>query len=137
MSTLSSLFARALLALAGIGFLVGFFLPWFRLGTTASVSGLGLLVTDGEIVELVTGPDRILLFAVPLLGVGVTVGAIAGHRIGVWLALIAGVLVLGGGLYTLINLFVSTTGPGMWLVVASALTSLVVGVLALASRTPK
>ncbi len=132
---LGSFVARVLLGAAGLGLVLGFFLPWVSIGGAAAISGLGLLVTQGELVDLITGPYRILLFAVPLLGSGLLVGALSGHRITVWLALAAGIAVLSGGLYTVIRLFLSSTGLGMWVVVASALISLAVGLLTMGRRS--
>jgi hypothetical protein len=130
-TALGSLTARVLLISAGLGFVIGFFMPWFTVGTAVSMSGLGLLLTQGEVVELVTGPHRILLVAVPLLGAGLIVAGFVGHKSAIWLALVTGGLVILGGAYTLLRLFFDTTGTGMWLVVASALLSLAVALLSL------
>jgi hypothetical protein len=133
-TALGTLVARVLLGAAGAGLLLGFFLPWVTLGRAAAVSGFGLLLTQGELVELLTGPYRMLLLAVPLLGAGLCVGALTGHRVATWLALLTALLVLGGGLYTLVRLFLSSTGLGMWIVVGSALLALAVGLLTLGRR---
>jgi hypothetical protein len=126
--------ARSLWMAAGAGLLLGFFLPWFSVGQTASVSGLGLLATSGDLVQLVTGPHRFLLFSVPLLGVALVVSSAMGHRAAAWTALLTGAIILGGGLYTMVRLFFDTTGFGMWLVVGSALLALVVALLVVGSE---
>ena len=46
-----------------------------------------------------------------------------------WFAVASGVLIMVGGLYTALRTFLSATGLGMWIVVASALVSLIVGLL--------
>src|SRR5690349_5752979 len=48
--------ARLLMIATGAGFVVGFFMPWITLGNAAQVSGLGLLTTSGDVVDLVSGP---------------------------------------------------------------------------------
>lgn len=125
---------RGLLILAGAGLIVGFFMPWLTIGTLASISGLGLMVADGEAVAMISGSHRVLLFAVPLLGAGLIFGGITGHRAAAWLALITGVVVVGDGLLTLIRLFFDTTGAGMWLVILCSLTSLGLGLLAVGRK---
>ena len=127
---LGSWTARVLLALAGAGLTVGFFFPWFKMGG-AAVSGLGLMIMQGDIVEFVSWPQRAMLFAVPMFGVGLTVAAFTGHRLALWIALGASALVLGGGAYTLITLFFGVTGVGMWILVGCALLSLAVAMLTL------
>jgi hypothetical protein len=126
--------ARSLWMVAGAGLLLGFFLPWMTIGQTASVSGLGLLVTSGELVQLVTGPHRFLLFSVPVLGAALVVSAAMGRRVAAWIAVLAGAVILAGGLYTMIRLFLDTTGFGMWLVVGSSLVALVVALLVIGSE---
>jgi hypothetical protein len=121
--------ARLLLMAAGLGFLVGFFMPWVTLGSAAQVSGLGLMSSQGELIDLFTGPYRFLLFSVPVLGTALLIAAVSGRRVAVWLALFTGTLTVLGGLYTVIRMFLSATGLGMWMVVISALISLAIGLL--------
>lgn len=129
-TALGSFTARVLLVCAGAGFVVGFFLPWFNLGG-AAFSGLNLLVLQGQVVEFVTAPQRILMFSVPMFGAALAVTGFIGHRIALWLALGAAVVVVGGGMYTLVKLFFGATGMGMWIVVGSALMALAVALLTL------
>ena len=126
----ASFTARVLLVIAGVGFVAGFFFPWLKIGGAAA-SGLGLLVMQGDAVEFVSWPQRILMFAVPLLGSALLVTGFIGHRIALWLGLAAGIVVIGGGTYTLIRLFFGATGTGMWIVVGSALLALSVALLSL------
>ena len=133
-TTTRSWLARGSLILAGLALGLGFFLPWLRLAGLASISGFGLMVTDGQAVEMISGPHRLLLFAVPLFGVARVIGGITGHRIAAWLALAAGVIVVGDGLVTLVMLFLNTTGIGMWLVIGGSLMALVTGLLTVGPR---
>lgn len=126
---LGGLTARSLMVMTGLGFICGFFMPWITLGNAAQVSGLGLLTTSGEIVDLVSGPYQFLIFSVPLLGVGLLAGGFTGRSFAPWFAVASGVLIMVGGLYTALRTFLSATGLGMWIVVASALVSLIVGLL--------
>lgn len=65
-----------------------------------------------------------MLFAVPVFGLLLVIGAAIGHRLTLWAALAIGLCVLGFGMYTVIRLFLQTTGFGMWLVVGSSLLAL-------------
>jgi hypothetical protein len=125
---------RGLLGLAGLGLLVGFFMPWLVLGHVAALSGFSLMVTRGEVVEMISGSHRVMLFAVPLLGVVLLAGAFFGHRSMVWIGTISGVCLLVFGLFTLISLFFATTGLGMWVVVFSAFLALGVGLVGIGKR---
>lgn len=127
-TALGSFTARVLLVCAGVGFVIGFFLPWFNMGG-AAISGLNLLVLQGDAVEFITAPQRILMFSVPMFGAALLVTGFIGHRIALWLALCGAVVVVGGGVYTLIKLFFGATGMGMWIVVGSALLALAVALL--------
>lgn len=126
----ASFTARLLLVIAGAGFVGGFFFPWVRFSGIAH-SGLGLLVLQGDVVEFISWPQRLLMFAVPLFGAMLLVTAFIGHRIALWLALAASLVVIAGGAYTLIKSFFGLTGMGMWIVVGSALLSLAVALLTL------
>ena len=119
---------RVALGAAGVGLVVGFFLPWFNLGTLMSVSGFGLVVSSGAAVEGLSGPHRALLFVVPFSGLALLATAVRGPRVATWVALASGVFILAYGLYTLLRLFFDATGAGMWLVVGSALLALGVGI---------
>ncbi len=122
---------RGLFAACGAALLIGFFLPWVKIGALLTVSGLSLLVSSGEMVGMLSGSNRFLLIAVPLLGILLLGGSILGKRITRALAVVgAGLFLLGGFLIT-IRLFVSSTGLGMWLVLFSAILALSVGMLSL------
>lgn len=120
---------RVALGLSGLGLFVGFFLPWVRFGKMVSASGFGLMVSQGEIVQVLSGPARTLLLAVPVLGAMLLFGAATGHAASLWVALFAGVLVIGYGLFMLVTLFLQTTGLGLWVVVACAFLSLIMALL--------
>ena len=129
-SAFASYTARVLLALAGAGLTVGFFFPWVKLAGIAQ-SGLGLIIMQGDAVEFVSWPQRAMVLAVPMFGVGLAVAAFTGHRLALWIALAASALVLGGGAYTLITVFFGMTGVGMWILVGSALLAFAVAMLTL------
>ena len=46
---------RLVVSLAGLGLLVGFFLPWLRFGDVAAVSGLSLMVSLAAVALAMTG----------------------------------------------------------------------------------
>ena len=127
--------SRILLGLAGLGLLVGFFLPWIRLGNTLVLSGFSLSVSSGDAVDVVSGPSSALLFVVPVSAVALMVCAYLGHRISVWVALLSSVILLGYGAFTVVRLFLQSTGAGMWLVVGCAMLSFAVGLIGYGRRT--
>jgi hypothetical protein len=45
---------------SGIALVIGFFMPWLTLSGLASISGFGLMIADGQAVEMVLnkGPLR-------------------------------------------------------------------------------
>jgi hypothetical protein len=122
---------RVLFGGCGAALLIGFFMPWFKVGALLSVSGLSLLVSSGEMVGLLSGSNRFLLVIVPLLGAALLGGSVLGSR-ATRLGAVAGAgLFLLGGLFLTIRLFLSSTGTGMWLVVLSALLALSVGLISI------
>lgn len=132
--TLGTWVVRSLLGFSGLGLLVGFFMPWVVLLKARGGSGFDLLTGRIELLELLFEPSRAMLLAIPLFGVGLIGGAVTGHRVALWAALFAGISLLGYGLYTLITVFLATTGVGMWIVVASALLALCLGIYGVATK---
>jgi hypothetical protein len=130
----TNLLIRVAFTAAGLALLAGFFLPWVRVAGVAAISGLGLMGSEGAAVEVVAGSHRFLLFAVPLFGVLLMAAGVTGHRAGRWVAVTAGVVVIGGGIATLVVMFFRTTGSGMWLVLFGALAALVTGLLTIQHR---
>jgi hypothetical protein len=122
---------RALFGGCGAALLVGFFMPWFKLGALLTVSGLTLLVSSGEMVGMLSGSNRFLLVIVPLLGVVLLGGSILGTRVTRIIAVAGSGLFLLGGMFITIRLFLSTTGTGMWMVLFAALLALSVGLIAI------
>jgi hypothetical protein len=123
-----SILLRAIFGICGAALLVGFFMPWFLAGALLSLSGFALVFSSGQMVGMLSGA-RILLFAVPLLGVLLLGGSILGHRLTSWVAVGGSAVILLYGFYSLIRVFITTTGFGMWLVIASALLSLCFGLI--------
>lgn len=120
---------RLLFGLCGSLLLIGFFLPWVAAGALLSISGLGLVFASGEMVSMISGSNRFMLFAVPLLGVLLLGASILGHRTTRWLAVVGAGALLLFGLFIVLKLFITSTGLGMWLVIFSALASLSVGLV--------
>jgi hypothetical protein len=131
----AALAMRVVFAVCGMGLLVGFFLPWFTVGELMSVSGLGLVFSDGQMVHMLSGANRFLLFAIPALAVVLVVGAVFGNRVVSFAAVGGGLLILGYGIYTLVRLFLSSTGPGMWLVIFSSVVALAIGLVDVGRRS--
>jgi hypothetical protein len=125
--------SRGLLAMAGMGLLIGFFMPWIRFGNMVVLSGFSLWASSGEAVEVISGPRRALLFMVPLSAIALMVCAYVGHKLSIWVALIASTILLGYGAFTIIRLFVESTGLGMWMVVGSAMLTFAVALIGLGS----
>ena len=120
---------RGLFGVCGALLLIGFFMPWFIVGTMVSMSGLSLVFASGEMVGMLAGANRFLLIAVPLLGTLLLGGAILGKRMTRWLAIAGSGLILLFGFVILVRLFISSTGLGMWLVILSALLGLSIGLV--------
>lgn len=123
---------RGLVFLAGIGLLVGFFLPWLRLGQFAALSGLSLMVSSGSAVDALAGPARGFLLLVPVCGAALVGCGWLGPRPSILAALVAGIAIVSFGLFTLARVFFETVGSGMWIVTASALVSMGVGIAGIA-----
>lgn len=123
---------RVVVFLAGIGLLVGFFMPWLRFGQFAAVSGLSLMVSSGEAVDALAGPSRGMLILIPASGAALLGASVFGPRVAGMAALGTGIAILGFGLFTLARLFLETMGSGMWVVVGSALLAVGAGVAGLA-----
>lgn len=130
-SRTGALLGRSLLGFAGLTLLLGFFLPWITLGQVVALSGFGLLVSGGDSTQVFSGPPRALLFLVPLAALALAACAYTGHRISNWVALIASFTLLAYGAFTLIWLFIDTTGLGIWLVVLAALVTFGVSLVSL------
>jgi hypothetical protein len=120
---------RVLFGLCGSLLLIGFFLPWVAAGALLSISGLGLVFASGEMVGMVSGSNRFMLVAVPVLGVLLLCASILGHRATRWLAVVGAGALLLFGFFIVLKLFITSTGLGMWLVIFSALASLSVGLV--------
>lgn len=126
---LRTMVVRVVLALCGLVMFVGFFLPWMELGNVMEASGFQLILGSGEMVDRFFGPQRWVLLAVPVLGTLLVIVAVVGHRIVAWIAVLAGLTVLGFGLLRLLTFFFETTGMGVWLIVSAAFVALVGGLL--------
>jgi hypothetical protein len=126
---------RGAFVLAGAGLLIGFFLPWVKLGALVSVSGFGLVFAEGDVVSMISGSNRFLLFAIPLLAVTLMVLGVLGQKAASWVGAAGGVAVLGYAVYTVLSLFLASTGIGMWLVAASTLVALSLGFIDLGRRS--
>lgn len=126
---------RAAFLLCGLALTIGFFLPWATVGTAIELTGAGLVFSGGDVVQALSGSGRFILFLVPLLGVGLVVGAVMGHRATPWVAALGAGALLVFGVINVILLFISTTGLGMWMVVFASLGALTLGVLSAARRS--
>jgi len=133
-AAIATMIMRVALGLAGLGLVVGFFLPWVRLGDVLVLSGLGMSLTSGEVIQTLSGPFRAIVFVVPVAGLVLLATAIRGARAIGAAGLACGLLVFATGALTLIGAFLDSTGAGMWVVVISALTATAVGFVAYRSR---
>lgn len=116
---------------AGLGLLIGFFLPWLRFGEVAAVSGLSLMVSSGTVVNALAGPSRSLLVIIPVAGAALIASSILAPRLIPFVSLLSGLAILLFGLFTLARVFLQTVGLGMWIVVVSALVAMAIGIAAL------
>lgn len=123
---------RGLVLLAGIGLLIGFFLPWLRFGQFAALSGLSLMVSSGTAVDALAGPARGFLLLIPACGAALVGCGWIGPRASILAALVAGLAIVAFGLFTLARVFFETVGTGMWIVTASAVLALGAGIAGIA-----
>jgi hypothetical protein len=130
----TSMPVRIVFVVCGLALLTGFFLPWFKLGNLLQVSGMGLVFTQGEAVGMLSGPNRFLLVAVPILGFLLVLGAGFGLRVTPWVAVVGACIILLYGLFTVMQLFISSTGFGMWLVILASIASLGIGLFGVGRR---
>lgn len=116
---------------AGLGLLIGFFLPWLRFGEVAVVSGLSLMFSSGTVVNALAGPSRGLLIIIPAAGAALVASSLLAPRLVPFTSLLSGLAILLFGLFTLARVFFQTVGLGMWVVVVSALVATAIGIAAL------
>jgi hypothetical protein len=128
-------FARAVAFAVGAGLLIGFFLPWLKLGEAAAFSGFALLASSGQVIDALAGPSRGLLLLIPLAGTAIIASSIAGPRAATTASLISGLLILCFGFYTALRVFLGSTGLGMWLVVLCALLATGLGLASSGRRS--
>ena len=130
-----SLAARIVYVLSGSVMLAGFFMPWIKLGDLVSLTGLGLALSEGQAVSMLTGSGNFLLLAVPVFGLLLLLGGIFAFRGLGWLSVLGAVVIFGYGFYTAMTLFLSSTGLGMWLVIAATFLASAFGLVSLGKRT--
>jgi hypothetical protein len=126
---------RAALILCGASLMVGFFMPWLTVGELMSVSGLGLAFSNGQMVTMISGSHRFLLLAIPAVALLLVIGGIVGNRLAPWSAVIGGLVILGYGFFTVVRMFISSTGLGMWIVLGSVVLALAIGLVEIAGRS--
>jgi hypothetical protein len=129
------LVSRVLLGIAGLGLLAGFFMPWLRFGDMVVLSGFSLSASSGDAVEVISGRGRALLFMVPISALALMACAYTGHRISIWVALLSSAVLLAYGAFTIVRLFLASTGVGMWIVVGCALLAFAIGLIGYGRRT--
>lgn len=132
-----SILLRAIFGACGVALLAGFFMPWFLAGALLSLSGFALVFSSGEMVGMLSGANRFLLVAVPLLGILLVAGSALASRVTSWIAVVGSAMILLYGFYSLIRVFITTTGFGMWLVIGSSLLALCFGLIHLGRGTAK
>jgi hypothetical protein len=130
------LVSRVVFGLCGAALLVGFFMPWFSVGQFLSMSGFGLVFTSGQLVGLLAGANRSLLIAVPLLGIVLIVGSVWGHRVTSWFAAGGAFTLLAFAFISVMHVFLSSTGAGMWIVVLATFITLGMGAFGVGRRSP-
>jgi hypothetical protein len=127
---------RVVFGLCGAALLVGFFMPWFLVGQFLSMSGFGLVFTSGQLVGLLAGTNRSLLVAVPLLGIVLIIGSVWGHRVTSWFAAGGAFALLAVAFISVLHVFLSSTGAGMWIVVLATFVTLGMGAFGIGRRSP-
>ncbi|HTQ02727.1 MAG TPA: hypothetical protein VMI54_02680 [Polyangiaceae bacterium] len=106
------------------------------MGAFLSLSGFGLVFTNGQMVGLLAGANRTLLIAVPLLGVALLIGSVWGLRVTSWVAALGSFAILAFAFYSVMRVFLASTGLGMWFVVLATFVALGTGVFGVGRRAP-
>ena len=130
----STFTTRVLLFLAGVGLLIGFFLPWVSL-EAVQLSGFNLVVTSGRAVDALAGPNSGLLILIPVLALSLIASTVFLPRVAVWVGMATGTTIILYGVYTLMRAFLGTTGAGMWITVVGSLLALTVGLVGFGRST--
>lgn len=104
----------------GIAAIVAFFLPFLDLGGPMAASGWDILVAD-----LAPWTTRAALLALPIGGLCLCVAGATGHARARFAGFLFGAGVFGYLGYSMVRLFLATTGVGLWLTLAAALVALV------------
>jgi hypothetical protein len=86
--------------------------------------------TPKAVVKSTSIPAR----AVFVLGALLLVGGGLGYRVTSWVAVIGASIILLYGLFTVMQLFISSTGLGMWLVILASIASLGIGLFGVGRR---
>ncbi|MDQ3034583.1 MAG: hypothetical protein M3Y87_19395 [Myxococcota bacterium] len=124
---------RVLIGFAGLSLLVGFFLPWLNLASTAedSVPGMMELYNGLELAASNRlGSASIVLFAIPALGIALSAISFMGFKWSGQVAVGVAVAIIGYALYVLLQMFVQHTGLGLWIVTGGTFVILLLGVIA-------
>jgi hypothetical protein len=116
---------NALVVVAGLALVVGFFLPWIDLGIGPRASGLDVVrhATD-------SGFFRWMVLAVPVLGLAMVLTGATGSRHARVVSLATGFVLVGYGVFKTVHTFFAVSGFGLWLVIAAGCAALVVPLLA-------
>lgn len=118
---------RVWMGIAGVGLVVGFFLPWLDLGV-AGASGWDIVRSD------LFSLTSVILLLCPLLGVALAIAAFGKQKEAAAVSIAAGGGVLGYTFYKLAWGFVKISGVGLWMVLGAAAAALVLGLSARRTR---
>jgi hypothetical protein len=110
-------------AMLGLAVVVAFFLPFLDLGGLISASGWDIVTNEATPLG-----TRLLLSALPLLGLAMVGAGLAKSRASGLLCLLFGGGVLLYLAYLLFKFFLATTGLGLWITIGAAIIA--VGVAA-------
>lgn len=117
--------SRTVAAAAGLGLVVGFFLPVLDVGGMFRASGWDIVTSSN--LSLWT---RVLWALIPIGGLALVGSATVDSKAQRPIAITMGLGILGYSLYKTVQVFLATTGLGLWLVLAAAVAALVAGVAA-------
>jgi hypothetical protein len=111
---------RVWIGASGAALVAGFFLPWISLGGMFKASALDLMRAQRDM-----GVPSYVLALVPLAGLLLMLLAATGSSRVRLASVLTGVGILGYGFYRLLEMFLTVTGSGMWVVVAAAVVAVI------------
>lgn len=117
--------------LGGLTLAASFFMPWMSAGPDKIMNGMDVAAQTQS-----TGGSLAILYALPVLGLLIAGASLRSRKISAGLGIAAGVGMVGFGIYEVFRFLSTSTFYGMWLTLIAALLLLVGGAISGHWRNP-